>query len=48
MVHFYDYFRAPDEEAVAKLMADVGGGPLLRKGHPPVADVVGTNWIDPS
>ncbi|GAB3835654.1 hypothetical protein [Dactylosporangium cerinum] len=47
MVHFFDYFRALDEEAVAELMAAAGGGPLLRKGHPPVADVVETNWIDP-
>lgn len=44
----YDYFRAQDSEAVAKLMAATGGGPLVRQAELPVADAVDAKGIDPS
>ncbi|MEV0723876.1 hypothetical protein AB0I37_13975 [Micromonospora purpureochromogenes] len=43
----YDYFRAPDEEAVGKLMAATDGGPVVREGDSPVADAVDGKGIDP-
>ncbi|ATO16801.1 hypothetical protein CO540_25570 [Micromonospora sp. WMMA2032] len=44
----YDYFRAPDDEAVAKLMAATDGGPVVRAGNSPVADAVDGTAIDPA
>ncbi|MEV4480358.1 hypothetical protein [Micromonospora coxensis] len=44
----YDYFRAADDEAVAKLMAATDGGPVVREGGSPVADAVDGKGIDPT
>ncbi|MEH1167062.1 hypothetical protein V6V47_16935 [Micromonospora sp. CPCC 205539] len=44
----YDYFRASDEEAVAKLMAATDGGPLVRAGDSPIVDAVDAKGIDPT
>ncbi|WP_446213461.1 hypothetical protein [Micromonospora sp. IBSANI012] len=43
----YDYFRASDDEAVAKLMAATDGGPVVREGDSPVVDAVDGKGIDP-
>ncbi|MEU7656662.1 hypothetical protein AB0C42_14480 [Micromonospora taraxaci] len=44
----YDYFRAVDDEAVAKLMAATGGGPVVRAEDSPVEDAVDGKGIDPT
>ncbi|OZV76454.1 hypothetical protein CA850_26770 [Micromonospora echinospora] len=47
----YDYFRAPNTEAVAELMAAAGGGPLAGAGDSRLADAVDAvdaKGIDPS
>ncbi|MFG1653584.1 hypothetical protein ACGFIE_26985 [Micromonospora sp. NPDC049275] len=44
----YDYFRAPDDEAAAKLMAATDGGPVVREGDFPGVDAVDGKGIDPS
>ena len=44
----YDYFRAADGATVAKLMEATDGGPLLRDGHDPAADVVDAKGMDPT
>ncbi|MGW2621987.1 hypothetical protein [Micromonospora taraxaci] len=43
----YDYFRASDDEAVAKLMAATDGGPVVREGVSPVVDAVDGKAVDP-
>ncbi|WP_435207205.1 hypothetical protein [Micromonospora sp. bgisy143] len=43
----YDYFRAPDDEAVAKLMAVTDGEPVVREGDSSVEDAVDGKGIDP-
>ncbi|MEV1112819.1 hypothetical protein AB0I95_29855 [Micromonospora sp. NPDC049751] len=43
----YDYFRASDDEAVAKLMAVTDGGPVVCAGDSPVEDAVDGKGIDP-
>ncbi|WP_030488160.1 hypothetical protein [Micromonospora chokoriensis] len=44
----YDYFRAVDDEAVAKLMAATDGGPVVRAEDSPVEDAVDGKGIDPT
>ncbi|WP_422736555.1 hypothetical protein ACN263_23880 [Micromonospora sp. WMMD729] len=44
----YDYFRASDDEAVAKLMADTDGEPVVREGGSSVEDAVDGKGIDPN
>ncbi|MFU8873523.1 hypothetical protein [Micromonospora sp. SL4-19] len=43
----YDYFRASDDEAVAKLIAATDGGPVVREEDPPAVDAVDGKGIDP-
>ncbi|MEU7844587.1 hypothetical protein AB0B39_26905 [Micromonospora sp. NPDC049114] len=43
----YDYFRASDDEAVAKLMAVTDGGPVVCEGDSSVEDAVDGKGIDP-
>ncbi|MEW2380263.1 hypothetical protein AB0883_29735 [Micromonospora sp. NPDC047812] len=43
----YDYFRASDDEAVAKLMTATDGGPVVREGDSAVVDAVDGKGIDP-
>jgi len=44
----YDYFRAPDDEAVAQLMAETDGGPIMGEAGATDLDVVDGKGIDPS
>ncbi|TDC77945.1 hypothetical protein E1193_21585 [Micromonospora sp. KC606] len=44
----YDYFRASDDEAVAKLLAATEGGPVGREGDSHVEDAVDGKGIDPT
>ncbi|MEU0156279.1 hypothetical protein [Micromonospora fulviviridis] len=44
----YDYFRASDDEAVAKLMDATDGGPVVREEGSPVEDAVDGKGIDPT
>lgn len=44
----YDYFRASDAEAVAELMADLDGGPVVRASGSPMPDAIDAKWLDPS
>jgi hypothetical protein len=43
----YDYFRASDDEAVAKLMTATDGDPVVRDGDSSVEDAVDGKGIDP-
>ncbi|MBM0277435.1 hypothetical protein [Micromonospora tarensis] len=43
----YDYFRAPHDEAVAKLMDTTDGGPVVREQASPLEDAVDGKGIDP-
>lgn len=43
----FDYFRASDDEAVAKLMAATDGGPVVREASSLLVDAVDGKGIDP-
>lgn len=47
MGSFYDYFRAPDADAVKSLMESLDGAPLLREGYDPPVEVVDVKIADP-